>query len=106
MKKRKLLILSKRGSIYYTDTDCIVTDIKLDDTVIGNEIGKFKLEHVIKQEYFLSNKTYAFRKSKGKVVIKTKGTYSRSVNFEQFNNIYLGVDAKKLFVIKLKEIFI
>lgn len=37
-------ILNKRGNIYYTDTDNIVTDIPLYNSLVGQaELGKFKL---------------------------------------------------------------
>ena len=47
MNKIKLDVLNKGGSIYYTDTDSIVTDIKLDESVVGKDLGKFKLEHEV-----------------------------------------------------------
>jgi len=58
MSKVKLDILNKGGKLYYTDTDSIVTDIPLDKDLVGNNIGQFKLEHNIKEGYFISNKTY------------------------------------------------
>ena len=48
MSKIKLDVLSKGGNIYYTDTDSIVTDIPLDEHLIGNDLGQFKLEYRIK----------------------------------------------------------
>ena len=36
ISKAKLDILSKGGSIYYSDTDSIVTNIPLDDEMVGN----------------------------------------------------------------------
>jgi hypothetical protein len=50
--------LSKGGSIHYTDTDSIVTDIPLDKSPVGDGLGQFKLEYKIKQGYYISNKTY------------------------------------------------
>lgn len=40
----KFKILNLGGILYYSDTDSIVTNIKLSDDMIGSEIGKLKLE--------------------------------------------------------------
>ena len=48
MKKIKLDLLSKGVSLYYTDTDSLVTDKPLNDNLVGNDIGQFKLEHIVK----------------------------------------------------------
>ena len=46
IKKIKLLILNNKGIIYYSDTDSIVTNIKLaQEMVSSSDIGKLKLEH-------------------------------------------------------------
>jgi hypothetical protein len=58
MSRIKLDILSKGGKIYYTDTDSIVTNIKLKEEFVGNKLGQFKLEYEIKEGYFISAKTY------------------------------------------------
>ena len=96
MNKIKLDILNKGGSIYYTDTDSIVTDIKLDDSVVGKDLGKFKLEHVVEEGYFISNKTYALKKTDGSVIIKNKGSDTKSLTIENFRELYLGIDAKAI----------
>jgi len=95
MSKIKLEIL-KTGSIYYTDTDSIVTDVKLGDKYVGNEIGKLKLEHVIKEGYFISNKTYCFKNNKNKLIIRTKGIDSKSLCYEDFVRLYLGIDIQAI----------
>lgn len=99
MNRVKLDILRKGGSIYYTDTDSIVTDIKLDDSQIGPEIGKFKLEHEIKEGYFISNKTYAIKTVSNKdgeeqIFIKNKGTYGKSLTYDDFKLLYMGNDVR------------
>jgi hypothetical protein len=43
MSKIKQDIIDKGGNIYYTDTDSIVTDITLDDSLVDNDLDKFKL---------------------------------------------------------------
>ena len=48
MAKAIVYVFDKGGNVYYTDTDSIVTDIKLpEDWVSPSEIGKFKLEHEV-----------------------------------------------------------
>jgi hypothetical protein len=53
MSKAKLDILKSGGNIYYTDTDSIVTDIPLNDKLVGNDLGQFKLEYKVKEAYFI-----------------------------------------------------
>lgn len=50
MSKIKRDILDKGGKIYYTDTDSIVTDIPLDNRLIGNGLGEFKLIFIYAQD--------------------------------------------------------
>ena len=57
--KLKLEILRHGGELYYSDTDSIVTDIKLPDSMISNnELGKLKLEHEVIKGIFISGKFY------------------------------------------------
>ena len=86
MSKIKENIIDRGGNVYYTDTDSIVTYIPLEDSLIGNGLGQFKLEYKIKEGFFVSNKTYylnlsenIFDKSKNKYIsyiIKSKSVKS------------------------------
>ena len=58
MNQIKLLIISLGCSIYYMDTDSIATAIQLADKLVGNKLGQFKLEHLIKKGFFISSKLY------------------------------------------------
>ena len=49
MSKLKKDILNRGGNIYYTDTDSIVTDIPLDDSLVSEGLGMFKLEYKIEK---------------------------------------------------------
>lgn len=91
MSKVKMSILNKGGYIYYTDTDSIVTNIKLDDHMVGKEIGQFKLEHEILEGYFISNKTYAMKTKKDGIVLRSKGISSRSLSYKDYELLYSGV---------------
>jgi hypothetical protein len=101
MSKIKLDILNKGGNVYYTDTDSIVTDITLDDKLVGNGLGQFKLEHKVKEGYFISNKTYClqlFEKFYDKYldewrdyIIKSKSVDRESLKVNDFINLYKGI---------------
>jgi hypothetical protein len=96
MNKIKLDILSKGGLIYYTDTDSIVTNIKLDSDLIGSELGKLKLEHEIKVAYFVSTKTYGFKTKQGDVILKAKGVNKSNLSLVDFRKLYLGKEVKTI----------
>nr|QBM09675.1 hypothetical protein [Dactylella sp.] len=90
MNKIKLEILKNGGNIYYMDTDSIVTDKPLHESLIGKELGQFKLEYKIKEAYFISSKTYCLitEDPKEPIVIKSKGVFS-SLDLEKFKQLYL-----------------
>jgi len=92
MNKIKLNILEQKGNIYYTDTDSIVTDIKLDDKLVGNDLGQFKLEYEILKGYFISSKTYCLvlKDSKIPFVCKSKGLDNKQLTVEDFDKLYNG----------------
>ena len=90
MNKIKLNILNKGNNIYYSDTDSIVRNKPLDSDPIGKEIGKFKLDYVIKKAYFFSSKTYAINTINDEIVIKTKGVNSKELFLNDIKNLYLG----------------
>jgi DNA polymerase type B, organellar and viral/RNase_H superfamily len=105
MNKIKLEILRNNGKLYYSDTDSIVTDIdlstinttlieklfkpfKLSNNLVGKDLGQFKLEYVIKEGYFISNKLYCLLLNNDKVVIKSKGVKQESLTLEDFKSMY------------------
>lgn len=102
MSKVKENILNKGGNIYYTDTDSVVTDIALDNNLVGNDLGQFKLEYKINKGYFVSNKTYFLELSEKKFdtylnkyissVIKSKTVKSDSLTLDSFKELYTGND--------------
>jgi hypothetical protein len=112
MSKVKQDILNKGGNIYYTDTDSIVTDIPLDDNLVGEGLGMFKLEYKIEKGYYISNKTYyidlaekIFDSSTNtfvSYVIKAKSVLSNSLTPGSFKELYKGnnVNAMKRSAIK------
>lgn len=96
INKAKLDVLKKGGSIYYTDTDSIVTDIELDESLVGNDLGQFKLEHKIKEGYFISNKTYGFTTLDDKIIIKNKGVFGKSLTLDDFKDLYSGKNVEAI----------
>jgi hypothetical protein len=60
-------------NLYYSDTDSAVIDKNLPDHLVGNRIGQFKLECVIKRAVFLAPKVYGLITENGDEIIKIKG---------------------------------
>jgi len=89
MLELMLYILENGGKIYYTDTDSIVTDLKLPENFVHKtELGKLKLEHTILEGYFVSDKTYAFINEKGKLIKKAKGVDSKKLSLDDYKKMY------------------
>ncbi|WP_345624930.1 hypothetical protein, partial [Streptomyces ziwulingensis] len=65
---------------------------------VGENIGQFKLEHVVKRGYFISSKTYCLITDENKVIIKAKGVDSDSLTVDSFVDLYKGsiVEGDKL----------
>lgn len=79
------------GKIYYTDTDSLVTDMpleKLDPKLVGKGLGQFKFEYLIKEGYFISNKTYCLVLEDNSTIIKCKGVQNDSLTLEDFKTMY------------------
>lgn len=82
----KMKILKLNGKIYYSDTDSIITDIKLNTS---NKLGDLKLEDTIKTGFFPSQKVYAYINSNNNIIKKFKGipeNLRESLNIDDFKN--------------------
>lgn len=90
MSKIKLDILSRNGSIYYSDTDNIVTNVVLPDKLVGKSRGQLKLEYTIKKAYFISSKTYCLILEYDSTMIKAKRVNSNRLTENDFINLYQG----------------
>jgi hypothetical protein len=89
MAKIMLYILENKGTLYYTDTDSIVTDLELPKEMVDSvEIGKLKIEHIIDQGYFIADKTYAFINSNGELVKRSKGVKSSLLKYKDYEKMY------------------
>ena len=85
MCKIKSYILSRGGNIYYSDTDSIVTDIKLGENMVdSSKLGKLKLEHFVKKGIFISNKTYCLIDDNYNFINNAKGIKSSYLSFSDY----------------------
>ena len=89
INKIKLLILKLGGKIYYSDTDSIVSNIKLPVEFVGNDLGQFKLEYKIKKAFFITSKTYMLELEDGTIIKKAKGVNSDSLTVNDYEDMYL-----------------
>jgi len=88
ISKIKLKIMANGGKIFYSDTDSIVTSQKLPESLVNDkELGKFKLEHVIKKGIFISGKTYCLLTDKDIFINRAKGVKSNSLNYNDYVNL-------------------
>ena len=93
ISKLKLDILNKGGEIYYSDTDSIVTNIKLPNEMVdGKQLGKLKLESQIAKGIFISGKTYCFIDDKGNLINKAKGVKSSSLVYTDYQKLLNNED--------------
>ncbi|BDI12847.1 DNA polymerase (mitochondrion) [Phanerochaete sordida] len=67
--------------LYYSDTDSIIINKQLSTEEVGNELGMWKLEHVISKFVGLAPKTYAMELTNSKFIAKIKGFNLNSTKF-------------------------
>ncbi|PWA00302.1 hypothetical protein BB558_003645 [Smittium angustum] len=87
----------------YTDTDSLVVQNPLPDNLIGEELGQFKLEYVIKKGIFISPKVYVLKYIKNNTLMETtvcKGL-GKDLTFNDFEKLLAGEN-----VIKMKKYFV
>ena len=69
INKLKLDIISRGAKIYYSDTDSVVTDIELPKCMVdSNKLGFLKVERILDEAIFISNKLYWLSDIKGKKI--------------------------------------
>jgi hypothetical protein len=73
--------------LYYSDTDSIVTNKPLPESMIGAEMGMLKLEYVIKRAIFLAPKVYALILEDGTEIIKVKGLNKAEISKLHFSDL-------------------
>jgi hypothetical protein len=101
MHQIKLDILANGGSIYYSDTDSIVTNLSLNKLKkimgekIGDKLGQLKFINDVSEGIFISNKTYALVVEDRKVIAKAKGVAKNSMKYSDYQKLYLQLDSIK-----------
>jgi hypothetical protein len=50
-----------KDNLYYSDTDSLILDCELPNHLVGDKLGQFKLEHVVKRGIFLGPKFYSIQ---------------------------------------------
>lgn len=77
-------IEKNKGSVYYVDTDSLITDLTLEEIpnlqqLVGEKLGQLKSElvseDVITKAVFVSSKLYGFETQKGKIESHAKGVH-------------------------------
>ena len=59
-------------NVYYTDTDSIIAK-RVDEDMIGNSLGKWKLEHKVQDYFAIQPKVYFIRTKDNSIHTKAKG---------------------------------
>jgi hypothetical protein len=86
----KLLCQEQNIEIFYSDTDSLVTKQALPDVYLDSAaLGKLKLEHKIKEGYFVAPKIYWLETEEGEEVTKCKG-YPGKLTKDQILDLYEG----------------
>ena len=102
MLKVILDFLKDGGEIFYMDTDSLVTNKPLQTYLVGNNLGQFKLEYIIEEAYFISNKTYCLVLKDGRTIIKCKGVLNNSLSLEDFKDMYFS--SKNVIALKTNSV--
>ena len=88
-------------NLIYSDTDSIITNKPLNEKYIGKDIGKFKLEAIIKEFYLYKHKIYAYKDINNNITIKSAGIINNILTLNDFKKRILN---NKLINIKFNKI--
>jgi DNA polymerase type B, organellar and viral len=78
---------STKFNLFYSDTDCIDINKKLNDNWIGKQLGLMKLEHILEEVVYIAPKVYG-GKNKQYEIIKIKGA-KKNVKFEDMKSLLI-----------------
>lgn len=84
----------KGNECYYTDTDSIFVKNKIDDSLVNDDIGKFKLEYQIKEGFFIAPKVYMIVKNDDSNKVVVKGLKKKEYTNDQMLNIFKSILTK------------
>lgn len=88
LSKIKKYCIDNDIKIYYFDTDSIIINKPLPNDFLTNELGKWKLEAIIKEGVFIAPKVYGYITENGNEIIKIKG-YKNKISFEQLKSLLI-----------------
>ena len=90
-------VISRGGHVYYCDTDSIVSDIPLDDSIVDQDkLGYFKLEGRPEKALFLRPKVYTEMFEEEAPNIKFKGVSretQKSLDYDFYEHLYKELEA-------------
>jgi hypothetical protein len=82
------------NTLYYSDTDSLILAKRLNPDLIGNELGKWKLEAEIKKGIFIRPKLYAYYTVEGKLKKVASGVDSNQLTYSDYLNLCKGKSVK------------
>lgn len=82
-------------NLYYSDTDSAITDRPLPSFMVGNALGQFKLEYIIRRAVFLAPKVYGLITTDGQEIIKVKGLSPADVKIQDLENLLVKDSSKE-----------
>lgn len=74
----------------YTDTDSVFLEKPLDPQYVGDGLGQFKFEGIVKKGYFIAPKLYCLEMNNEKIIIKSKGVKNEKLNIQNFKDLLEG----------------
>ena len=78
------------NKLYYSDTDSLVLENKLTDNIVGNELGQWKLEAIIKKGIFIRPKLYSYYTEDGSLKKVASGVDSNKLTYEDYEAMANG----------------
>jgi hypothetical protein len=82
------IVEEKNGTVYYVDTDCLVTNVEM---TTGKNLGDLTCEaDDIEEGIFLFPKFYAYRRKNGEEVHRAKGFNAKDFSFSDFRDALSG----------------
>jgi len=96
----------QKYNCYNTDTDSLFTDTPLPEELVGDKLGKFKLEMIASETYFISPKLY-YLENYNKIVIKARTLGGYILRKQDFIDMSYGLSIKKTrptFISSIKDL--
>ena len=92
--------------LIYNDTDSVILPFELDNEYVGKNLGKMKLENIIKKGIFIGKKLYAYINDSNKVIIAFAGINNDLLDWNDFKDLISGKTITKYstkFIVKHSE---